>query len=404
MQYKFWLLALLFLIAFKVDGLADEEPMKKEIKTLNQRVELIEQQLAAQEPGESDSEPFRKIGDQVSIGGVLAGTYQYQEVYDPAGAEDEGGGALIFQPEIGVTLTAADVILVKFGFAADNALNDRSPFVLAPLAADLEDDVKDINSRDRDYLLTVRYKHTFQFSNEHSLGLTGGLIDATDYLDENAYSNDEFTQFMNEALVNGPNAFLPSYDIGGAFEWEYGSFALKGVVMSIGENEDGNSYMFYGAQIGYNFQSELGEGNYRVIIDSTSDDFFDPTGIKKEARQCLIISLDQEFGEIIGAWIRFGIQDDSAAIIFESIHSGGINISGNLWGREDDDLGIGYAYLDGGNQDIDRTQVAEAYLRFAITEIFALTFDLQYIEDQLADGFGEDVDGWICGCRLTAEF
>ncbi len=51
---------------------------------------------------------------------------------------------------------------------------------------------------------------------------TGGIIDSTDYVDENAYANDEYTQFMNEALVNGPNGFAPSYDIGGAVEWEIG--------------------------------------------------------------------------------------------------------------------------------------------------------------------------------------
>jgi hypothetical protein len=50
---------------------------------------------------------------------------------------------------------------------------------------------------------------------DDTLDATIGIIDATDYLDENACSNDEYTQFMNEALVNGPNAFLPSHDSAG---------------------------------------------------------------------------------------------------------------------------------------------------------------------------------------------
>lgn len=79
--------------------------------------------------------------------------------------------------------------------------------------------MKDFNGHSRDHLLTAWVKHTFNISKDGNLGVTLGLIDATDYLDDNAHANDEFTQFMNEALVNGPNFFLPSYDIGGALEW-----------------------------------------------------------------------------------------------------------------------------------------------------------------------------------------
>jgi len=62
-----------------------------------------------------------------------------------------------------------------------------SPFTWSPWAADLEADVKNVNGRDRDCLLTGWYKHTFDFSGDNALGLTGGLVDATDYLDENAW-------------------------------------------------------------------------------------------------------------------------------------------------------------------------------------------------------------------------
>ena len=59
---------------------------------------------------------------------------------------------------------------------------------------------------------------------------------------------------------------------------------------------------------------------------------------------------------------------------------------------------------NGGNQDIDRIQVVEGYVRFALTEIFALTFDAQYMDEKYKDGAGDDVDGWITGLRLTAQF
>jgi hypothetical protein len=343
-----------------------------------------------------------EVTDKLSIGGVLAGAYQYQEVSGGPGFGDTGRGAVPFQPEITYTATDKDEFFAKFGFTAGNGLNEVSPFVLAPWAADLEDDVRDINGRNRDYLLTVWYKHTFHFGDDNMLGLTGGLIDATDYLDDNAYSNDEYTQFMNQALVNGPNAFLPSYDIGGAMEWDISNFSLRGVVMSIGSNDDGNAFTFYGLQVGYNLKSSFGAGNYRMVFAGSSKDFLDPEGTRKEDRRSVILSFDQELGEILGGWLRFGHQDDDAAINFQSLYSGGIQISGKLWGRENDNIGVGYAYLDGGNLDIDKTQVAEGYIRFQLTHYFALTADLQYMKDDIRNG--ESPKGWICGLRLAAEF
>jgi len=342
-----------------------------------------------------------EINEKLSIGGVIGGAYQYQNVND-TDADNAGRGGLSIQAEVSYRPTDKNELFVKFGFAAGNGLNETSPFVLAPWAAPLEDDVKDINGRNRDYLLTAWYKHTFQFGESASLGLTGGLIDATDYLDENAFSNDEFTQFMNEALVNGPNGFAPSFDIGGAAELDLGNFSVRGVIMNIGENGDRNSYHFYGVQFAYTLETSLGEGNYRLIVNGTSKEFLDTDGEDKERLVCAILSFDQQFGDIFGAWIRVGKQDDKAAVDCENLLSGGINISGKLWGREYDNFGIGYAYINGGNTDLDSSQVVEAYVRFALDEYVALTLDVQYMQDKYDDA--DDPNGVIYGLRLTAEF
>lgn len=343
-----------------------------------------------------------EITDKFAIGGILAGAYQYQDLSDTPGFENAGRGGLIFQPEISFTPTDNDEIFAKFGFGAGNALKDgTAPFTLAPWAASLEADVKNINGRQRDYLLTVWYKHTFEFGKDHSLGFTGGLIDSTDYLDENAYANNEFTQFMNEALVNGPSVFGPSYDIGGALEWGYQNFTVKGVIMQVGENNDLRSYQYYGAQVGYSLNTVLGEGNYRLIISSTSKDFSDPRGTTFESRAATVFSFDQHFGEILGAWVRFGWQDDKALINYQNLYSGGIDISGKLWKRDHDNIGIGYAYLNDGNSVIDKTLVAEVYVRFLLNDVLALTFDVQWMKDDLA--VGQSLKGFIYGVRMTAE-
>ena len=349
-----------------------------------------------------------EINDKFSIGGIIAGVGQYQSISDAPDFDSEGRGTLVFQPEISFTPTDSDEIFAKFGFGAGNGLMEkgRSPFIIAPWAAQVQDDYKDINGRNRDYLLTAWYKHTFRFGDDHALGITGGIIDATDYMDENAFANDEFTQFMNEALVNGPNAFLPSYDIGAAIEWEIGGFSVKGVAMAMGSNgEEGDldePYNFYGMQFAYAVDFGFGEGNYRLILDTTSSDFSNVAGTKKERLTAALISFDQELGDILGVWIRFGWQDDEAAIDYQDIYSGGLDISGNLWGREGDNIGIGYGHLRGGNSDVDHTDVFEVYGRFALNDIFAVTGDVQYMKDSMKEK--ESPKGWIFGLRMTAEF
>jgi len=339
------------------------------------------------------------LTDKFSIGGVMAGVYQGQWV---DGDDNKDRGAFNFEPEFSFRPNDNNEIFAKFGFGAGNGLNGVSNFNLAPWAANLEDDYTNINNRDRDYLLTAWYKYTFNFGENHSLGLTGGIIDATDYVDENVYANDEFTQFMNEALVNGPNGFFPSFDGGGAIEWEIGNFDVTAMGMNIGENEDGNNYNFFAGQIGYKLTTSLGEGNYRLIVDTTSEDLKDEEGQDDESRLAAFLSFDQQLGDIFGAFIRLGWQDDDPAIDYNALYSGGINITGKWYGREQDNFGIGYAYLNGEN-DFDYSQVAEIYWRVVFNDYFAATADFQYMEDKF-DSDDDDIDGVIGGIRVTAEF
>ncbi len=115
------------------------------------------------------------------------------------------------------------------------------------------------------------------------------------------------------------------------------------------------------------------------------------------------ISCDQELGEIFGAWIRFDWEDDKALIDYNILISGGLNIIGKWYGRDEDNIGIGYAWLNGEN-DFDYTQVAEVYWRFLLNDYFAVTADLQYMKDKYDTPDTDDLEGIIGGIRMTAEF
>ena len=342
------------------------------------------------------------VDGKLNIEGDLAGAYQYQNITGAPEVDDTGRGAVLFQPTIRFQLTENDVVQAKFGFAAGDALNDTSSFMLTPWATDLEEDVKGIGGRDRDYLLTAWYSHNFDLGSVGALDITGGIVDATDYLDANAYANDALTQFMNAAMVNGPNFFLPSYDLGGAAQWELGNWNVGAVYMSVAENDDANSYRFIGIQAGYRLESALGEGNYRILVDTTTEDFNGPNGTTDEALTGIMISFDQQLGEILGGWVRIGWQDDDALIDYQNLYSGGLNVNGTNWGRPQDDIGLGFAYLNGGNSAIDSSSVVELYYRLVFNEIAALTIDFQYLIDNYKAG--NDPAGLISGLRFVASF
>jgi porin len=207
---------------------------------------------------------------------------------------------------------------------------------------------------------------------------------------------------MNAALVNGPVAFLPSYDLGGAAQWELGNWSAAAVYMSMAENDAAESYRFMGIQAGYTLETGLGQGNYRLMLTTTTEDFSGTDGVADEALTGIMISCDQQLGDILGAWVRIGWQDDDARVDHRNLFSGGIDATGATWGRAEDNIGLGVAYLGGGKGDIDHSSVIELYYRLVFNEIAALTIDFQCLIDDYETG--DDPKGLVSGVRFVASF
>jgi hypothetical protein len=346
------------------------------------------------------------VNEKLTIEGTLTGVYQYG-TFNSEGTKDTGRGAGVLDLGINFHPTDKDEFQVTLSYAAGNALNTVAPFSLVPYADDLEDDLKDINGRNRDYLLEAWYKHTFALSEDVSLGITGGIIDATAYIDDNNFANDEVAQFMNQVFVNNKNVNLPSYDLGGVIELNVSSFSIKALMMNTkfeAEEDVFKNYDYYALQFGYNLKTSLGEGNYRIYGFTTSRTFPDWDEKNEERLQGFGISVDQQLSSIIGVFARLDRQSDSAIIDHDTGYSGGVNINGKLWGRKDDEIGIGYAYLTGADKaDIENTNAIEAYTKFKISDFSDVTFDIQYLNDNMKHD-EEDRDGFIYGIRLNAYF
>ncbi|NWF53033.1 MAG: carbohydrate porin [Nitrospirae bacterium] len=343
------------------------------------------------------------VNEKLTIEGTLTGVFQYGD-FDSEGTKDTGRGSGVLDLSINFHPTEKDEFQITLSYAAGNALNPIVPFSLVPYADDLEDDLKDINGRNRDYLLEAWYKHTFTLSKDVSFGITGGIIDATVYIDDNSFANDEVSQFMNDTFVNSTIANLPSYDLGGIAELNISNVSVRALFMS-SKNEENKEYGYYAIQLGYKVDTTIGEGNYRVYGFTTNDKFLNWDGTDDENLQGFGVSLDQKLGEILGIFARAGWQDDRAYIDHAQLYSGGVNINGKLWGRENDEIGVGYAYLRGVDKedaDIDNTNAIEAYAKFKISDFSDITFDVQYINDNMK--YDEDRDGFVYGIRVNAYF
>jgi hypothetical protein len=344
-----------------------------------------------------------EIGEQFAVNAVLKEIYQHGQFEVDGNRDNQGHGltgldlAFIFKP----TEQGEFSTLLRWGLG--DALNNHWPGVLAPFAHDGEGDLTRINGSQRDYLLTAYYTHTFTWTEERSLGLSLGLIDSTGWLDENAYAADELGQFMNDALVHNPVLNLPVYDHGGAAHFQSGNWSVNGLALhSKSDDEVGRHFDYYGLQLGWRANLPAGEGNYRLIAYRTSADFLDPTG-DFSALGGWGLSADQALTDSLGVFARYGSQNEDAAVDYRAQASVGLNLKGHAWGRADDSLGLGYAWLDGGHGDIEKSQVLEIYVNFVLTPQVNVTLDLQRMTDSLRDDQPER-SAWIPGLRLVASF
>ena len=323
----------------------------------------------------------KRLAEKLSLNGVLSGALQCQQLSDETVGEDTCKAGVPLQLEFTYKLSRRDSLFTKLGFAAGDGLNEVSPFNISPWGADLHDDVIDVSGSGRNYLLpTAWYKHVFELDHGHSVDLTLGIVDASHYLDQNAFANDEYNQFMNPALSNAPNTFFPSYAPGVTTEWHRDKWTFTGVFMDVHQLTSPDKYTFYGIQARYTLETSPGTGHYRVLLNGNRD-FVDEAGASKQRNDVLIISIDQQFGDTVGVFTRMGWpQIQNEPINYRAVYTGDILCTSA--GRMLDNIEIALGYMNGGNTIIIRTRLAEAYYRMVINPKLSFTADIQYMRDQ----------------------
>ncbi len=357
------------------------------------------------------------ITENLSISGTATTVYQwlkmskgYMDEEKTKKREDRGSAVIDFN--VSFRPIENGEFFTRWSFAKGSGFKSEGsqyPFSLSPNADDLFVDLKNINNHPRDHLLELWYSHKFELMKDTTLKLTAGVIDAGAFIDDNKYAGDEIAQFMNEVFVHSPLANLPSYDLGLAGELEIGDFHLRAVGIR-SKNDDDRRYNWIGGQIGYRIDTPLGEGNYRLYGYVTNKRFFDWDEEGQKALKGIGVSFDQELiKESVGAFFRWAVQDTKARdAYFKSMYSIGVNLSGGIWGRKDDEVAVGYAYLRAphNNENIRSSQVIEGYVKFKLFSYKSISsdisFDYQHVREKAREEGTKSAN--IYGVRFNVHF
>jgi hypothetical protein len=417
-------------------ALAGDTAIHKEIELLKQRIEELEQRLEEQEvvnkrqAVKTEERTAVKIEEAIeerfgtlTLHGGAVLYYQDSRTGELNGADADSPGGAGFAADFELSWKPA-LPLVEDGefYARIHAGNgsgadrsgkgNRPADVLLANLNTIADDNSDENDDTGLRLLEAHYTHAFL---DGRLRLTGGKAEPLRFLDENAFANDEWTQFVGKPFVNNSvldseNEFTPM--LGALYRpVELLSLSLVGASTSRPYTEDSPlasdakskydnilSTPFLGGQLAVSPKFGKLEGNYRIYgwyasyDHSRLDRRRDFIAGEKDKGWGVGVSADQQLSEAVGIFGRFGWNnEDVYAVQWEA--SGGLNLKGLVPGREEDEIGLGFAGLvpDSRYAENDPEYHLELYYRFVVTENLALTPDFQYIFNPGGDSRNDGV-------------
>ncbi|MCX6075582.1 MAG: carbohydrate porin [Campylobacterales bacterium] len=283
--------------------------------------------------------------------------------------------------------------------------------------------------------------------------LTIGQMALPDIFDNNKYSHNPRTQFMNWSLMSGGGydyaADIRGYNQGVTleyynYEWVYRIGRFKEPTIPNGLELDLHFLTHYGDQIEVEhehtiasqtgkiralvFRDKMQMGSYAdaLTLGQTSSEIPDQTLVRKEnTKSGYVIGLEQALSNDVGVFGRYSWCDGktemySFAEIDESL-SGGISIQGEKWERKDDTFGIAIAlndlskihreYLAQGGLDFiigdgkinyHQEQILETYYSVRINKNIWTSLDYQHIVNPAYNSDRGPVN--IYGIRLHMEF
>jgi len=207
------------------------------------------------------------------------------------------------------------------------------------------------------------------------LALSAGRLDLTNYFDRNVAANDEFTQFLSDALTNNQALGLAVNGVGavGIFDPKNGFQFKAGFQQSNLFATNLNESLFSLAEVDYLARPRgLAEGNYRLWVRA---DNTPRVGTSQNYRKAVGVSIDQKLNDNLTLFARYGFgRVDLGRLGF---YSGGFQVQKRFVVNPGDTWAMGYAKTNVpsfGSEDL-----TEAYYNFRLSERLRFSFHLAHV-------------------------
>lgn len=266
--------------------------------------------------------------------------------------------------------------------------------------------------------------------------VTVGKIDMFGFFDGNAIADDETTRFQNNAFVHNP-----LLDSGGGIAADAYGFAPGAILQYIDESDKSAGWTYslgvFGAGQGANFSGSMGKPLAIAQIETTRRIGFLPGTYRVYAwtngqaggylgqaqrQQGMGLSIDQQVSDELTLFARWG-RLTKGQPRFDTALTAGAELSGNVWGRGSDALGVAWGSLrtakdfgrysatvdadgdghaDWGYRASGAETLAELYYRWDLGNGLQLTPSFQWIRRPGGDGTASAVR--VLGARAQWAF
>jgi hypothetical protein len=235
------------------------------------------------------------------------------------------------------------------------------------------------------------------------LSFTVGKVELFAFIDENAYANDEMTQFLSASLTNDVSIIVPrdGFTPGACLAYAPGPWTFKLAVASDDNSgEDLFDEMVGTAEVGFAYGPEGRGGTVRVrggVDGAGKDASGKPTNDAGWG-----VSFDQELGPRIGLFARYGGREtDAEDAGVESSWSAGVEVHSFWSSRRDDIIGIGYGEVSAPDAET-REKLFETYYRTPLSDKAAASLHVQVLSDAECDPAADTIT--VFGLRALVEF
>lgn len=207
------------------------------------------------------------------------------------------------------------------------------------------------------------------------LAISAGRLDLTNYFDRNVAANDEFTQFLSDALTNNQALGLAVNGVGavGVFDPKNGFQFKAGFQQSNLFATNLNESIFSLAEVDYLARPRgLAEGNYRLWVRADNSP---RENSLQHYRKAVGVSIDQKLNDNLTLFARYGFgRVDLGRMGF---YSGGFQVQKRFVFNPGDAWAMGYAKTNVpsfGSEDL-----VEGYYNFRLSERLRFSFHLAHV-------------------------